>query len=92
MLFALDKKPALPEKSTKQDVEKAMEGACGSGPNCWADMNVNRERRQFMKTAAVCAAWGLALSGAAPRGVEYAVNRDHIRRNMCGECFCFCGE
>ena len=73
MLFALDKKPALPEKSTKQDVEKAVEGACGNGPNGWADMNVNRDRRQFMKTAAVCAAWGLALSGAAPRGVAMAL-------------------
>jgi hypothetical protein len=33
MFFALDKKPALPEKSPKQDVEKAVEGACGKGPS-----------------------------------------------------------
>jgi hypothetical protein len=36
---------------------------------------VNRDRRQFMKTAAACAAWGVALSGAAPRGVAMALEK-----------------
>jgi len=32
-------------------------------------------RRQFMKTAAVYAAWGVALSGAAPKGVLMALEK-----------------